>query len=156
MRLAHLFHSPRHVCAAVILVSIGASGCVGGIDDPQKFTGGASCTTEDVELLFAETCGGTVCHAAGAEPAGGLDLESPGAAERMIGAPADVCAGFELVVPGDPDSSFLVSKLEGPPEGCGDPMPVVGNLSDDEIACVRDWIVSVGSGDAQGTQGGTL
>ena len=42
--------------------------------------------------------------------------------------------------PARPDDSFLLEKLEGPREGCGDRMPLVGFLDQAEIACVRDWV----------------
>ena len=37
-------------------------------------------------------------------------------------------------------SKFLLEKLEGPRDGCGDRMPLVGFLNDAELACVRDWV----------------
>ncbi|MBC7173832.1 MAG: hypothetical protein H5U40_15435 [Polyangiaceae bacterium] len=144
-----LLRSP--VMAFLVLAWL--SGCVGGIDDPERFGDGSFCPPEvDVEQLFVERCGGAICHGAGGS-AGGLDLESPGAAERMIDVPAQVCSGWELIAPGDPNNSFLISKLEGPPPGCGDPMPPVGHLSENEITCVRRWVIEV-SGEASADGGG--
>lgn len=157
MRLARSFHRPRRGAAAFVFVCAGLSGCVGSLDDPQRFTDGTYCPPEiEVEQLFAERCGGAICHGAGAESAGGLDLESPGLAERLVNVPAEGCSGWELAVPDDPDSSFLLSKLEGPPPGCGERMPTVGYLSENEITCVREWIVAAGDevADFGGLDGG--
>jgi hypothetical protein len=133
--------------AAMALASAGLTGCVGGIDDPQRFGDGTYCPPEvDVEKLFAERCGGSICHGAGDAPAGGLDLETPGLADRMIGIPAEECAGWVRIDPSDPDSSFLIAKLEGPPAGCGERMPFVGHLTANEVTCVRNWIAEAGGG----------
>lgn len=142
MRLAHWLF----VSSAVLLAS-----CVGGIDDPQSFGDGTFCPPGvDVPQLFVERCGGSICHGAGAEPAGGLDLESPGLAERMVGVPAEECSGWDRIAPGDPDASFLLAKLEGPPPGCGERMPPVGHLTANEVTCVRSWILSVSGGAEDG------
>lgn len=147
--------SPRRLRAlgAPVIASLAlfAGGCVGGIDDPQRFGDGTYCPPDvDVERMFTERCGGAICHGAGAEPAGGLDLESPGLAERMVGVPAEECSGWVRIDPDDPDASFLIAKLEGPPPGCGERMPFVGHLTPNEITCVRDWIVSVSGGEGGG------
>jgi hypothetical protein len=77
-------------------------------------------------------------------PAGALDLESPDLALRLLGQGAGTCDGWKLVVPGNPNASLLVRKLEGnvPPD-CGDPMPIGTPLAAHLVACVRDWIASL-------------
>jgi hypothetical protein len=119
---------------------------VGGIDDPQRFGDGTYCPPDvDVATIFHDRCGGAICHGAGATPAGGLDLESPGLAERMVGVASEECEGRLRIAPGDPSSSFLIEKLEGPEPGCGEQMPPVGALSPNEITCFRRWIVDLDS-----------
>jgi polyvinyl alcohol dehydrogenase (cytochrome) len=51
------------------------------------------------------------------------------------------CADLDLVrvVPGKPDESLLVMKLEGT-QPCGDQMPIGNKLSDERISQVRSWI----------------
>lgn len=51
------------------------------------------------------------------------------------------CADSDLVrvVPGNPDDSLLVKKLEGT-QPCGDQMPPGNKLSDEQISQVRAWI----------------
>lgn len=63
------------------------------------------------------------------------------------GAPAagDLCAGEgTLVVPGEPQDSLLVDKLEAANDTsvsiCGDPMPIGDGLSPGQIAAIREWI----------------
>ena len=47
--------------------------------------------------------------------------------------------GGNVVVPGDPDASGLVDKIEPNPDH-GSRMPQGGELSDAEIALIRQWI----------------
>jgi hypothetical protein len=76
----------------------------------------------------------------------------------MVGVAAEECDGRLRIVPGDPEASFLVEKLEGPPLGCGERMPVVGYLSANEITCVKRWVVAIdaagGAGDAGAARSG--
>jgi hypothetical protein len=57
------------------------------------------------------------------------------------GSTAPNCAdsGLTRVVPGDPDASLLMMKIEGNPP-CGTAMPPGGKLSDDQIMRIRSWI----------------
>lgn len=48
--------------------------------------------------------------------------------------------GNTLVIPGDPDNSYLVRKLEGGPDIAGDQMPPGGALDAERLQLVRDWI----------------
>jgi hypothetical protein len=79
-------------------------------------------------------------------PAGDLDLVSPGVEARLYDVPSTQCEGLLRVDPNDPDQSFVLVKLVGPPAGCGVRMPIVGFLSTAEIACVRAWIRDVATG----------
>ncbi|MCA9707134.1 MAG: hypothetical protein KDK70_14880 [Myxococcales bacterium] len=98
-----------------------------GCDDPEAAVG----------AIFAASCGGMGCH--DANPSGGLDLLAPGWPERLIGQPSATCDGWIRVVPGDPDASFLVDKLEAP-TACGATMPVGMSLPPEQIACIEAWI----------------
>ncbi len=140
----------RHRSAVLALViAAGAppalAGCPGDLRDPSRFDDVVACRSGiDVGLLFANKCGGSICHGGGATtPQGGLDLTSPGLPARLVGVPAQECGGFLRVDPSDPDRSFLLAKLIEPPAGCGDRMPLVGMLSPAEIACVRAYVHSI-------------
>jgi hypothetical protein len=120
-------------------------GCPGDLHDPERFEGVLVCRSGiDVELIFSNRCGGSICHGGNSlDPAGGLDLTSPGLPQRLVGVAARECDGFLRVDPHDPDRSFLLGKLIDPPAGCGDRMPLVGMLSPAEIACVRAYVHSI-------------
>lgn len=154
MRAERLHELARRAWAAVI--ALAASACVGGISDPERFGDGTSCPDDfRIEVLFEESCAGGACHGADASPAGGLDLVTPGFAERMIDVPAEICSWSTLVVPGDPEQSFLYIKVTDPPLSCGDPMPPVGYLTNNEVRCVADWIESLAPDQADaGVDGG--
>jgi hypothetical protein len=134
--------------SGLVALSVGLVACIGGIDHPDQFGDGTYCPPDvDVPALFRERCGGSICHGSGSDPAGELDLESPGVAGRMIAVPSEECEGRLRIVPGAPDQSFLIDKLVGPPPGCGQRMPVAVALSDDEVTCIRRWILEVSTPD---------
>src|SRR5688572_22618110 len=92
----------RRTSRRVHWLALGLSACVGGISDPDRFGDGTSCPSDlRIEELFEVSCAGGACHGADASPAGGLDLVTPGFAERMIGVPSEICGWMDLVVPGD-------------------------------------------------------
>ena len=71
----------------------------------------------------------------------GADKES--AYQSLVGKTAAGlrCAGKQLVVPGKPDESLLLSKVTSPP--CGDHMPLGGSpLTDDQVEMIRTWIAA--------------
>jgi hypothetical protein len=117
-------------------------GCVGSIDNADQFGPAPECRINlDVEDLFRQRCGTGTCHGnETADPAGDLDLVSPDPGPRIVGTLSTQCEGRMRINPARPDDSFLLEKMEGPREGCGDRMPLVGFLDQAEIACVRDWV----------------
>lgn len=124
------------------VVACGATGCVGSIDNADQFGPAPECRINlDVEDMFRQRCGTGTCHGnETADPAGGLDLVSPDPGPRIVGTMSTECDGRMRINPNRPDDSFLLEKLTGPREGCGDRMPLVGFLDQAEIACVRDWV----------------
>jgi hypothetical protein len=124
-----------------------AVACAAPLDDPARFLDGGTASTASCEVdveseILATRCAGSVCHSATEQKAAGLDLVSPGVAERVanIASASEECGGSMLVVPGDPGGSLLYQKLgEAPP--CGSRMPLAQEpLSEDETDCVRGWI----------------
>jgi len=93
-----------------------------------------------VERIFEPSCGGTGCHGAtGAQQ--GLDLVSPGIAERVVGVSGIGCSAT-LADPANPEASLIYQKLSPTPP-CGSPMPLARPaLSDDDAACVLAWIAA--------------
>jgi hypothetical protein len=98
------------------------------------------------QRIIAPTCAGTAfCHntdGGGAE--GNMDMSDKDMALMNlinVAAMGEECgdSGRVRVVPGDPDSSLLIQKLEGP--DCGSRMPLSrSKLSDATIQAFRDWI----------------
>jgi hypothetical protein len=131
------------VVAAMAVMLLG--GCPGQLEDPDRFRGGeVSCDELDVERdLLASGCGGAACH--GPENANlpaDLDLESPGVAERVVGVVSE-CDERILADPEDPAGSYLLEKLY-PAPSCGAQMPLGRPaLSESEIGCIQDWIVTL-------------
>ena len=97
------------------------------------------------EYIFDKSCANSVCHAAPAN-AGSLSLTYGLSYEDLVGRvpqnPAAAAAGMKLVDPGNPDNSFLLTKLIGPvaPEQ-GARMPFGGGvLHNGKIEAIRTWI----------------
>ena len=104
------------------------------------------------EVLVDGGCGGPLCHSSG-NVTGGLDMSDMDktydllvnvAANAMTLPPsmAPNCkdSGKKRVVPGMPDMSLLVEKIEKTMPSCGQPMPPGGQIDAAKIAQVRMWI----------------
>lgn len=128
-------------------------GCPGTLDDKEKFLNASACF--DVPAYFAQSCTlGDACHSS-ANKAGGLDLASADLAARVNGvlSTGDCVGRGVLADPADPEGSVLFFKLE-PSPACGSPMPLGGDpLTDDQLSCVRAWILSLGPGATTTTTG---
>jgi hypothetical protein len=74
--------------------------------------------------------------------AANFDLSTAEAAyENLVGdsEASELCGGGARVIPGDPDGSVLIQRLEG--DGCGDQMPQGGEpLPEKTLARIREWI----------------
>ncbi len=140
--------------AIVLLVPFALVGCPGELEDVTRFSATASsfCNDPSFDVVgeFRASCGGqNVCHE-GETPAANLDLVSDGVYDRLVSRPSESCDGRVVVDPNDAGQSFLIDKLFGPPEGCGDRMPLVGFLNDAEVGCVTLWL------EQQQQQGGRM
>ena len=93
------------------------------------------------ERYFTPSCTFSSCHDA-SSPAGGLDLTAGTSYEGLVDVAADKNGAETLVVPGDPDVSYLVKRLEGTlddfmPQGATTPMD-----PECRIATLRVWILN--------------
>ena len=83
------------------------------------------------------------CHTdQGRTPAGGLVLLEGRAYQALVGRASTGKAGATLVIPGDPDNSYIVKKLEGSSDIAGQRMPR-GNgpfLTEGQMLVIRRWI----------------
>lgn len=82
----------------------------------------------------------TDCHEA-TSAAADLRLNRGKSYASLVNAASQQIASQVRVVPGDPDRSYLVKKLEGGPGIVGDQMPrLAPPLDPSTIELVRDWI----------------
>lgn len=121
----------------------------GTLDQPDRFTTAQGAC--DALPIFEQSCAGSLCHTSGNRPAlGGIDLISPGVAERVLTGHAiayDLTIDPEncptepepLLDPDNLDQSLLLTKILGTQQ-CGDIMPPTGKLSEAEIDCMRSWL----------------
>ena len=96
------------------------------------------------EYIFDKNCANTACHAAPTNVAN-LNLTYSQSYENLIGRqpsnPSAAAAGMKLVDPGNPENSFLLTKLMAISDPTyGAQMPVVGELHTAKIDAIGKWI----------------
>jgi hypothetical protein len=90
--------------------------------------------------IFNPLCG--ECHK-GALPDGNLKLSRSQSYKELVNVPSIDKPELMLVLPFQPDQSYLIHKLEGEPEIVGDLMPDGDSpLSADQIEVIRRWIAN--------------
>jgi hypothetical protein len=135
--------------AVTAVVAFGAVACDERLSDLAG-------PTPNLEVSFAsiqrevfqstDTAGRSACtdchNAARSAFAGGLNLTSAVAYEQLVNRPSTQRPQLMRVLPGDPDNSYLVRKMEGGPGIFGQRMPFVGPpfLTSGQITIVRRWI----------------
>lgn len=85
----------------------------------------------------------TQCHTnVGRTPSGGLLLTDGQSFQSLVGQPSRAKAGATFVVPGDPDNSYIIQKLEGAPTIAGVRMPRGAGpfLTAGQMSIIRRWI----------------
>ena len=82
------------------------------------------------------------CHTAnGRTPTGGLNLDTADAYDRLVNGPSTRKTGAILVVPFNPEASYIIHKVEGRPDIVGGRMPFNGPyLSAGQILILKRWI----------------
>ena len=88
--------------------------------------------------IFTPIC--TLCHG-GVVPDAGLNLQQGMSFANLVNVPSTQ-TNLLRVVPGDPEASYLIHKLEGRASIVGHRMPPPPFLSNAEIALVRGWILA--------------
>jgi hypothetical protein len=137
------------LCTALLL-----TGCPGTLSDPDAYRD-AGTEIKDAETILAESCGTADCHD-DTNPPEFLDLLSPNVEDRVVDVNANGagCTNKVLVVPGDPDLSYLLNKVENVPGICGLAMPIVGNLAVEEVEVLRQWVIDLGDASGGAPDGG--
>lgn len=85
----------------------------------------------------------TNCHTnQGRNPSGGLNLLPGVAYQSLVNVASTGKAGAVRVIPGDPDNSYLIHKLEGASDIAGQRMPRTGGpyLTPGQMLVIRRWI----------------
>jgi mono/diheme cytochrome c family protein len=84
------------------------------------------------QVHTAALAGCSGCHN-DSTPAADLSLSADQAYDSLM-------AGPGLVVPGDPESSYLVQKMRGDEGITGDPMPPTAGATAEQISTIESWI----------------
>jgi Bacterial Ig-like domain len=128
-----------------------AAGCAGngqGLDQngqPISAGGGGSTTvTADFQSIqdnvFTPIC--SKCHIGASAPEG-LQLDAGHSYNLLVGVPSVEQPSLERVSAGDPDSSYMVHKIEGAPGITGGQMPLGETpLPQATIDAIRQWITN--------------
>lgn len=99
----------------------------------------ATTLTEIQEAIFTPSCAVSGCHSGGS-PAAGQNLSEGQSFDNLVNVPSSQDSSLTRVIPGNPDDSLLVQKVEGT-QPVGQRMPLGGTpLSNAEIQMIRDWI----------------
>lgn len=125
--------------------AIGAGACASSPAAPTSAASGASTAptlTQIQTQIFDPGC--SSCHTdVGRTPSSGLNLKAGSAFSNLVGVSSVGLAGAVRVIAGNPNSSYLVQKLEGAANIAGVQMPRVGApLTAAQIKMIRDWITA--------------
>lgn len=108
------------------------------ITDAGEPSGNCSSFETTIQPIFTNNgCTTTYCHGGSTNPdlRPGMSLASIISAESMYG------GGLLLVLPDDPDNSFLLEKVESSSPSHGNQMPLGGSpLSQEDLDALRHWI----------------
>jgi hypothetical protein len=136
--------------AALAMAVVGISACDEKLRDVTGPSPNLSVTFSSIRTEILETtdqAGRNACinchNAIGRQPAGGLNMRTdPYAA--LVNQPSRQRPGAILVIPGDPDNSYLIRKLEGGPNISLLRMPASGPpyLTPGQILVIRRWIAN--------------
>jgi hypothetical protein len=141
-------HLRLFVCAVPLVLF--SAGCDEKLSDLTGPTPNLTPTFSSIqrEIFAASDSSGrtacTACHVPGG-PANGTGLFLTDAATSyaaLVGRPSRLKPGETLVIPGDPDNSYLVRKLEGGPNINGLRMPRNTGpfVTEGQMLAIRRWI----------------
>src|SRR3989442_9370320 len=123
---------------AAALLSLAA--CGGGSGDNAPPAGLQPTLASIQDNIFTVTCAVSGCHG-GPTAQQGLRLDPGFSAGNLINVHSPQDSNLIRVVPGDPDASFLIQKLQGADGLLGDRMPDGGPyLTTATINVIRQWI----------------
>ena len=143
-------HIDRYGTWAALLLLGCTAGCAGsgqGLDQngqPISAGGSGGPVTADFQSIqnnvFTPIC--SKCHIGGSAPQG-LQLDAAHSYNLLVGVPSAEQPTLLRVKPGDPDSSYMVHKIEGLPGITGGQMPLGETpLPQATIDAIRQWITN--------------
>lgn len=141
MRLLRLF-----VCVLPVLTLIGCDEKLSDLTGPTPNLTPSFASIQKEIFSTTDSSGRQACincHVAGgAAAATGLFLNDPATAYALLVGKQARFGRQTLVVPGDPDGSYLIKKLEGAAGITGARMPFTGGpyLTPGQLLVIRRWI----------------
>jgi len=138
----------RDVMLAAAL-SVAAAGCDEKLSDVAGPTPDLAPTLSSIqrEIFNTTDSSGRVaciqCHSDnGRVAAGNLVLLEGRSYAQLVGRASSLKSGAVLVIPSDPDGSYLIHKVEGRSDIIGQRMPRTGGpfLTDGQVRIIRRWI----------------
>jgi hypothetical protein len=118
------------------------AGSAGGSSLAGNGSGGAAGSSGECNGfgILQEHCSGGSCHGAGTENGNFAESEDIAAAFAGQDPVTEGCAmEGPLIHTENPRGSLLIQKVNGTVP-CGAPMPLVGQLEDEDIDCLEEWI----------------
>jgi hypothetical protein len=105
----------------------------------------AICFERDIQPIFTANCALSGCHA-GTSPQQGQNLSDGLAYQNIVNVNSNERPGMKRVLPFQPDSSYLVHKIQGDQAsvgGQGGQMPLgMTPLTQQQINLIRAWITA--------------
>jgi hypothetical protein len=133
----------------IALLTIGSSACDEKLSDLTGPTPNLEPTFTSIQREIFETTDAsgrlacTNCHSnVGRNPSGGMNLLAGLSYAAIVGVASTGKPGAVRVIPGDPENSYIIDKLEGRSTIAGVRMPR-GNgpfLTDGQILVIKRWI----------------
>jgi uncharacterized membrane protein len=140
---------PRGLALLALLAVAGCAGNGAGLDQNgqpigSEASGANGPLTADLQSIqdnvFTPIC--TRCHIGASAPEG-LRLDAADSYNLLVGVPSAEVPSLLRVMPGDPDESYLVLKLQGSAGIVGGQMPLGGPyLPQSTIDAIRQWITN--------------
>lgn len=134
--------------ACVIALAAAAAACDESLSTLAGPTPNLEVTFTSIQRDIFQTtdsagrAGCTNCHNATGSRFNGLNLESAAAYDQLVNFASVQQPSVRRVVPGDPDASYLIRKIEGTGGITGRRMPLNGPpfLTSGQIQIIRRWI----------------
>jgi hypothetical protein len=133
----------------VALLAISAAGCDEKLSDIAGPTPNLQPTFSSIqrEIFNTADSSGRVaciqCHNPGnRNNTAGLSLTEGTSYAELVGVASSRKPGAVRVIPGDPENSYIIHKLEGRPDIVGQRMPRTGGpyLTEGQISIIKRWI----------------